>query len=120
MILILVGMGILLIEWLLPGILKHIGIQTESKMLPDLLKVIVGLLKITGGVLGIAGAVKLVISLHSAIKVKDILRYSEAINVKMQQNGGEGDLERWRERLRKLREAQANSENGTDSAENTE
>ena len=105
-ILILVGIIVLLIEWLLSGMLKRFGITTDLRFLS-------GLLKIAGGILRIAGAAKLVTSLHSAITVKDILRYSDAIDKKMQKNGDEGDLKRWRERLRKLREAQANSENET-------
>ncbi len=111
-ILFLIGIASLVITTVLPNLLvQHMDM--------DLLRTFYYTIGGIGSVIGIIGACKLAGALSNPIRVGDILNYSDAIDKKMQKNGGEGDLDRWRERLRKLLEAQEDSENGTDSADDT-
>lgn len=98
-ILFLIGIASLVITTVLPNLLvQHMDM--------DLLRTLYYTIGGIGSVIGIIGACKLARALSNPIRVGDILNYSDAIDKKMQKNGGEGDLERWRERLKKLREAQ--------------
>lgn len=99
--------GILILPWIPANIIPYlVNRYIYPNGVPEILRILFALVLLFCAVIGIIGACKLVAALHNPIRVGDILNYSDAIDKKMQKKGGEGDLERWRERLKKLREAQ--------------